>query len=435
MENFIYYTIIYITEAIILWLYTRRMFSPRHQIFPEAFSLTVCYAALLGLNMLQISWLNLVAFFIVNFLFILFSYRVSLPSALFHTTVVTVAMTVGELIAVNCLFHIAYNFYSQQYSARNMIISAIFNKLIYFFILQLIVHINARQKKSSEHFDSGIILLVISALVSIFFLMTLVILCENIDYSRTMDRMVTASVILILIWNLLVFGFYSFSLKRNEEFTSLQLQLQREESYEQYQKQLMQEDQNQKILIHDMRNHLQTISILNKKGDAEKIDEYIAEIIHSPALQTTAKISNHYLLNNILNRYIRQCRKKKIDFRADIRKHSVSFLSDKDITSLFCNLLDNALEASTDLPDAFIDLSVVYKEDLSMTIVTLINSCDHNPFSEHKGALLTSKSNPEKHGFGLKSIRHVAESYNGNINLYYEEESKTFHSVLTLYKN
>ena len=73
----------------------------------------------------------------------------------------------------------------------------------------------------------------------------------------------------------------------------------------------------------------------------------------------------------------------------------MSFLSDKDITSLFCNLLDNALEASTDLPDAFIDLSVVYKEDLSMTIVTLINSCDHNPFSEHKGALLTSKSNPE----------------------------------------
>lgn len=435
MQITIYYMIIYIFEALILWQYTRKVFVSRYRIFPELLSLFICYMALFGLQTLHISWLNLFGFFIINFLFILFLYKTTILSALINTSIVTIVMSIGELIVVNSLFHIAYDFYSQPYYFRNLVISSILNKLIYFIILQVIAYFWRQREKPRNYFDLGIILLVITSIISLFFILTLISICETVVLSTSMDHMITVSVILILVLNLIVFGFYNFSQKKNEEFTSLQLQLQKEEDHIQYQKLLLQEDENQKILIHDIRKHLQTIFTLNNKGESQKIDAYITEIIHSSDLQTTARICDDELLNSILGRYIRQCRKQQIDFRADIREKSISFLSDKDITSLFCNLMDNAMEAASNTHSSFIDLSVVYKESTSMTIVTLINSCWRNPFSEKTGKLKTTKQNQNRHGFGIKSIHHIVEKYNGNIKMYYDEESKTFHTVLTLYQN
>ena len=246
--------------------------------------------------------------------------------------------------------------------------------------------------------------------------------------------MITVSVILMLVLNLLIFGFFNYSQKRNEEFTNLQLRLQREEDNAQYQKMLLQEDESQKILIHDIRKHLQTIAALNRDGGSEKVTSYIAELVHSADLQTAARVSDNALLNSILGRYIRRCRENHISFQTDIRRDSVSFLSDRDMTSLFCNLLDNAIEAAVSQPSPMIDLSVTYRTELSMTVITLINSCRENPFSGKGKRLATTKADPARHGFGLKSIRQVVENYHGEMNLYYEQETGTFHTVLTLYQ-
>ena len=435
MQTNIYYIIIYLAEAVIFWQYIHQIFFSRIHIIAEMVLLFVSYAALFGLNLFQVSWLNMFAFFMINLLFILFSYKSSLLSALIHTTVVTVAMSIGELIAFRCLFHISYDFYTHQYTFRNLIVSTIFNKLIYFFILLCILHFLTQKKKTERQSDIGIIILVISSIISLFFILTLISICENVYYSDSLDWMITLSAILMLILNLLIFGFYNYSQKRNKEFTALQLQLQKEEYNVQYQKMLLQEDENQKILIHDIRNHLQTISTLNNNGESEKLNSYITEIVNSSDLQTTARVSDNDLLNSILSRYIRQCQDNHTSFHVDIRKNSIDFLSDKDITSLFCNLLDNAMEAAAPLPSSFIDLSVIYKTDLFMTIITLINSCRADPFSGKGDRLISTKTDPGRHGFGLKSIKNITTKYNGEINMYYEDKNHTFHTVLILYHN
>lgn len=435
MQTNMCYIIIYVAEAVILWQYTHQIFISRFHILPEMILLFISYAALFGLNLFQISWLNMFSFFMINLLFIRFSYKTSLLSALIHTAVITVAMSIGELIVLNSLFNISFDFYAHLYSFRNLIVATIFNKLIYFFILQFIFHFLTKKKKSGKQSDIGIIMLVISSIISLFFILTLISICENVNYSGSLDWMITLSVILMLILNLLIFGFYNYSQKKNEEFTALQLQLQKEEYNVQYQKMLLQEDENQKILIHDIRNHLQTISTLNNNGESKKLSSYITEIVNSSDLQTTARVSDNDLLNSILGRYIRQCRDNHTSFHIDIRKNSINFLSDKDITSLFCNLLDNAMEAATPLPSSFIDLSVIYKKDLSMTVITLINSCRSDPFSGKGDRLISTKADPGRHGFGLKSIKNITDKYNGETNTYYDKKNKTFHTILTLYYN
>jgi len=138
------------------------------------------------------------------------------------------------------------------------------------------------------------------------------------------------------------------------------------------------------------------------------------------------------MLNAILSRYQRQCRQKQIAFYADIRSKIVDFITDAELTSLFCNLLDNAVEAAENIPDSFIEIRACRREKTPFVVITVVNSCRQNPFSEQGSKLNTSKPDRDKHGFGIKSIRKIIRKYQGEMQMYYDCESLTFHVILTL---
>ena len=130
--------------------------------------------------------------------------------------------------------------------------------------------------------------------------------------------------------------------------------------------------------------------------------------------------------------YFAECESQHIAFRTNIRSHTVDFLSDTDLTALFCNLLDNALCAADSLPDAFIDICAYTKDNSPFTIITIINSCRENPFTGPGGTLVSNKPDHQLHGLGLKSVQRVVDNYDGAIKMYYDLPTLTFHSILTL---
>ena len=138
------------------------------------------------------------------------------------------------------------------------------------------------------------------------------------------------------------------------------------------------------------------------------------------------------MLNTILAKYGHQCLHKHIAFHADIRSGIIDFITDTDITSLFCNLLDNSIEAAEHSPDSFIEISVCKREKTPFIVISIINSSRKNPFDEQNGKLATTKSNKHEHGFGIKSIRKIVAKYQGDMQMYYNQESLTFHTVITL---
>ena len=83
--------------------------------------------------------------------------------------------------------------------------------------------------------------------------------------------------------------------------------------------------------------------------------------MESSDLKETSKICDNEMLNAILCRYQRQCNEKHIVFHTDIRSDTVQNIYQHDLTSLFCNLLDNALESADNIPDSFIELTVEKK--------------------------------------------------------------------------
>ena len=89
---------------------------------------------------------------------------------------------------------------------------------------------------------------------------------------------------------------------------------------------LLSQYDNQSILIHDIKKHLQSIDLLNDQHDHEKISVYIKQLLLSSDLKDAAKLCDNALLNAILGRYKKQCLSLHISFINDIRNGKVDFM-------------------------------------------------------------------------------------------------------------
>ena len=110
----------------------------------------------------------------------------------------------------------------------------------------------------------------------------------------------------------------------------------------------------------------------------------------------------------------------------------MDFMAYNDLTSLFCNLLDNAYEAANNIPASYIEITACKREKTPFTVITVVNSCRTNPFSEQNNKLATGKPDKSKHGFGIKSIQKVVKKYHGYMQMYYHEDTLTVHTIITL---
>lgn len=62
----------------------------------------------------------------------------------------------------------------------------------------------------------------------------------------------------------------------------------------------------------------------------------------------------------------------------------------------------------------------------------MINSCRVAPTYGADNLPVSNKKNLRKHGYGIKSIKKVTRQYGGNLQMYYDEISATFHAIITL---
>lgn len=120
-----------------------------------------------------------------------------------------------------------------------------------------------------------------------------------------------------------------------------------------------------------------------------------------------------------------------IIFRTDIRSNTLDFMEDDNLTSLFCNLMDNVIKSASKQSNSHIELVVTKRLNTDTTVLTMVNSCHATPFST-SGKSTTHKSNPSKYGYGMKSIEKIVEYYRGHIEIYYKETDCTFHTIITL---
>ena len=116
------------------------------------------------------------------------------------------------------------------------------------------------------------------------------------------------------------------------------------------------------------------------------------------------------------------CEKNGIRFSCMADGTAVSFLPAVQLYSLFGNIIDNAVEAVGKL-----------QEQEKKVISLVCGKDEHCAFLEEsnyfsgqlplsKGLPETSKEDSSRHGYGIKSIRYIAEQYGGSIEIQTEEQ-------------
>lgn len=420
------YIITYIIEALILCQYCSHLFYPKHPNHIKVILISILYSILFFISFLDLAWLNIIAFVTANFIYIWTINQVKYSTALFHAAITTTIMGMSELIAFSIRSYFTSNFFAEYDYLKNLIILGIFSKTLYFIILQIILRLFKTKHKS---YNKTSLLLTAVPMVTLFVMITLFAVTLIEDLSLLLDWMISISAILLLSTNMFVFAIYDYNQRKEAELATLRLQLQKEYDTAEYRKELLQESENRSILIHDIKKHLNSIAALNKKGDSARIATYIDALVNSSSLQTSVRVCDNDMLNVILCRYIVNCKEKNISMHTDIRSKCLNFMSDDDLTALFCNLLDNAVDAAYMIPDGYIEVCASYKENTSFTLITVINSCCETPFDQH-GNLIIRKPNKERHGFGMKSIKRIITKYGGEMSYYYDDRSATFHVII-----
>lgn len=433
MGLIIFYFICFIVEAVILFQYASSLFSAKHSTKSTLCILSILYIVLFLASLLNIKWLNMALYLLANFIFLITQYHIKFHMAIFHSTLIAAVMSMCELSIYHLMEHFTPNFFAHVEQFHNTIVFILLSKILFFTVTYMIIHLLKLPQKSEQQFDSSIIFLMFIPITTIFIMLTFVSISDHYTLTPHLNWMISVGAILLLVSNLFVFGINQYNQKKNQKYTEMQLLLQRESSFTEYYKMILAQTDNQNILVHDIKKHLQSIELLNEQNNPQKISAYIQQLLLSSDLKEVSRICDHEILNVILSRYKKQCDDRHITFIADIRSGTINFLSDTELTSLYCNLLENAIEATGNIQNPYIEINTTKRENTSFVVITVINSCLINPFSNaHDGKLITHKSEKGKHGYGLKSIQKIVNTHHGNMQMYYNNDSLTFHTIITL---
>lgn len=432
MESIICYFFSFFVEALILHQYASTLFISKCKARTILAVLCAFYFLLFAVSMFASTWLNIVMYLFINFSFLITQYQLKLRSAFFHAAILTAVMALCELAVYSIVQHFVPHFFTDTAHLHSRIIFVIFSKMLYFTIVYIFMHFLKKRPKISGQHEHVVLLLIFIPLASCFMMFTLLTVNDMYALSDGMTAAMTLNAVFLLAVNLIVFGMNLYNQKKNAEFTEMQLLLQKEANSAEYYQMLFSQSENQNILIHDIKKHLQSIDLLNKAHEHDKIEAYIQQLMLSSDLKESARLCSHEMLNTILCRYKRQCDNSRIAFHVDIRHGIIDFIADSDLSSLFGNLLDNALEAALGIPEAYIEVNAVRKIKTPFIVITVINSSRKNPFEDSHNSLITSKPDQHRHGFGIKSIKKTVNKYHGAVQMYYHNDTHTFHAIITL---
>ncbi|MBR1814896.1 MAG: GHKL domain-containing protein [Lachnospiraceae bacterium] len=171
------------------------------------------------------------------------------------------------------------------------------------------------------------------------------------------------------------------------------------------------------IKCHDMRHKIDIWESRNNVEDREELADIRKMIdIYDRKVQTGNEV-----LDTLLTERSLFCEKNGIRLSCMADGAKMGFLQTGDICALFGNAIENAIEAVNKLPDPEErNISLQVKVAKGMLVISVENSYEGELTMEN-GLPKSIKGDDANHGFGMKSIRQVAEKYGGSISVRADE--------------
>ena len=196
-------------------------------------------------------------------------------------------------------------------------------------------------------------------------------------------------------------------LREQEQKDKMQIaQLQQQFAY--YQEKLKDEEKVRSV-YHDMKNHL---LVLQRQINSPETAEMVEKLQSQVAMYGDYEHTGNDILDIILKEKSETAREKHIALSVTADLNGVDFIEPLDISTIFGNRLDNAIEASEKLPEEQRAILVKAGKMQNFFSVLIENNCLQDSGNTKSR---TTKTDDFFHGFGISNMRNAAEKYGGQL--------------------
>ena len=164
-------------------------------------------------------------------------------------------------------------------------------------------------------------------------------------------------------------------------------------------------------MLHDLKHRLSDI-------EGKLTEEELSSMRQAMALYDANIKTGYEVLDTILYEKQLYCQKNGVRLTCMADGQSLAHLTPSHLYSLFDNAIDNAMEAVLRLPDPesrIVSVTVTRENNAAEIVVC-------NLFDPATGHGTTSKPNQNRHGYGLASMRTIAENYGGTMHISTEND-------------
>lgn len=301
-------------------------------------------------------------------------------------------------------------------------------RLITIGILIVLFFISRKRQRIFSHFSiKSVLILLLFSVMSLFFVLFSEYLLLLLDYP-SLYLIDCAGILLCLFTNILLYYLFS-QLSIGEEvkarlaLVDLHLSRQKEEQY--YKDQTYHEIRK---LSHDMNRYLSAIYSLLQQGNVEdamiELKKRQLEVFENQPFDT-----GYPVLNSVLAYKIQLAQKQNIQPQIFWNLKDSLRINLIDLAVILSNSLDNAIEAASKVTRQKPLVSLTATTNGNYILIEICNNTVTVPQIVN-GKIVTTKQDKRLHGLGLASIQRLAQQYDGESFLDYQDGFFTLSVVL-----
>lgn len=374
---------------------------------------------------------------------VIFSYYVGvlLVSIVYAIPILNFVISIAGIFAISCVFEgsilkkflivlsvavlnaccdiFAYAILAPRRAYMQIDISYLFTVLFIFMCEQLISRIAQVRKDClvPDHF--GILTLIPGC--------SLVILYITANEFQTRLQIAVISFSLLMI-NVLVFYLYHVILENYLSKLKYEMIEERAQAYANELEVLSGACRKMQSLQHDMKHHILELKNLNDRRMVNDVRQYLENMESAMHISGEYVRSGNCQIDSVLNYLLSEAEEKLTDVQTRIRLPENAGLNVYKLNVILGNLIENAIEAAvcTEEKKLFLEIEL----DKGMLYIQIVNS--YNGMLRKNGnSFMTTKTDKDRHGIGLRNVREIVEEDNGSITM--TADGKEFKTEVIFY--
>ena len=361
------------------------------------------------------------------FLYALFFLKGSAIRKLLASVLVNLIMAIVSMLGVTIVSTAFQSDIIEIYTKKGIerFICLILVPILLIYVCGLVLKILPANKTSSLGYKEWFFIILVFAVSFASFMFIHITLLNS--YKSETKYLIISEFGLVAI-NIICFYMTVALSKSNEAAMELKMLSHQQALRVQYSENVRKQYEEIRTIRHDMKQNLAVIGTLQKSNRIQEAIEYTdkcSDVISK--IDTPVDVGNDFI-NAILSAKLSLAKEKGIDLTCRFSK-DVSGIEDTDLCVLLGNILDNAIEACENSSEKNIEASI--HSDDSKLVIAVANTIESSVLSDNP-ELKTCKKDASSHGYGIKTIKVIAEKYGGNASFY--EDNNKFVCQVNLFK-